>query len=109
MEFWLAIGFFFICLILESITSWIFIRGSKKHYPKLWKHAGKPTLLGNGDLMRAWPLNEYLMKKKYQKLKDPLALAFANRIRFPFVLSYFGAAFSVIIVVVVALIFGIPE
>jgi hypothetical protein len=82
MEFWMAFGAFFFFLILESITSWVFIRGSKKNHPILWKHAGQPTLMGNGDMISAWPLNKYLMQRKYQELNDIGAIAYAEKTDF---------------------------
>ena len=79
MYFWIAFGIFFTFLILESVSSWIFIRGSKKHHPELWTHAGEPTLMGNGDMISAWPLNKYLMQRKYQELSDQAAIQFAEQ------------------------------
>ncbi len=106
MIFWTTFGLFAVCLTLESITSWIFIRGSKKKHPELWVHAGAPTVLGNGDLISAWPLNKYLMRKQYLEIGNEDAKEFAEKIRLPFVLSYFSALLSVVIFFVCLFVFG---
>ena len=108
MYFWIAFGIFFTFLILESVSSWVFIRGSKKHHPELWTHAGEPTLMGNGDMISAWPLNKYLMQRKYQELSDPAAIQFAEKNRLPFVVTYFGAVVSILAVFAVIYLFGMP-
>ncbi len=94
---------------MESVTSWVFIRGSKKNYPTLWKHAGEPTLMGNGDMISAWPLNKYLMKRKYLEVEDPKAVKFADKNRLPFVITYFGACVSVLVFFIVIFLYGIPQ
>jgi hypothetical protein len=109
MIFWGAFGVFIVCLILESITSWMFIRGSKKKHPELWVHAGEPTLMGNGDLISAWPLNKYLMDRAYIEIRSKAAIEFADRLRLPFVLSYFSALISVAIFLICLFVFGKPE
>jgi len=109
LEFWIAIGVFFFFLVLESVTSWIFIRGSKKHHPMLWQHAGEPTLMGNGDMISAWPLNKYLMSRKYQEIEDNSAVAFAEKNRLPFVVTYFCACASVVVLLAVIYFMGVPK
>ena len=109
MIFWSSFGVFAICLILESITSWMFIRGSKKEHPELWVHAGEPTLMGNGDLISAWPLNKYLIERRYKEIENEAAKSFAEKLRLPFVLSYFSALISVVVFFVCLFIFGKPE
>ena len=109
VEFWSAFGIFFFFLIMESVTSWMFIRGSKKHHNALWLHAGEPTLIGNGDMISAWPLNKYLMKRKYLELDEPLAVAFAEKNRLPFVITYFGACISVVVFFAVVYFYGTPQ
>ncbi|MEA1988329.1 MAG: hypothetical protein U9N57_03840 [Pseudomonadota bacterium] len=106
MIFWSTFSIFAVCLILESITSWIFIRGSKNKHPELWRHAGEPTLMGNGDLINAWPLNKYLLNKQYQEIEDKEAKLFADNIRLPFVVSYFLALASVAVFIICLFIFG---
>ncbi len=107
--FWISFVIFILFLILESIMSWIFIRKSKTLYPKLWLHAGKPTLMGNGDLISAWPLNKYLMNRDYIELEDNNEKDFARRIRLPFILSYFLALLSGIAFINTFFIVGMPE
>lgn len=109
MAFWITFGIFAVCLVLESITSWIFIRWSKKKYQELWKHAGKPTLMGNGDLVSAWSLNKYLIDRRYREIESEKAKNFAEKLRLPFVISYFAALLSVIIFLACFFIFGKPE
>lgn len=109
MIFWGTFGIFMACLILETITSWMFIRGSKKKHPELWVHAGEPTLMGNGDLISAWPLNKYLMSRFYSEISNESAIAFAEHLRLPFILSYFSALLSAIIFFVCLFFFGKPE
>jgi hypothetical protein len=79
---------FLVCLIAESVTSWIVIKGSKKHHPTLWIHSGYPTLMGNGDLISVYPLVRYYWRRQYAELRDEKALAFADKWRLPTVLSY---------------------
>ena len=97
-----------ICLTLESITSWMFIRGSKKKHPELWVHSGEPTLMGNGDLISAWPLNKYLIDRAYKEISSEAAIEFAERLRLPFILSYFSALISVALFFVCLFVFGKP-
>ena len=93
--FWWAFAVFIVCLIAESVTSWIFIRGSKKNHSVLWRHAGRPTLLGNGDLISAWPLVRYVFRRKYASIPDSGAVSFADKLRMPMVVSYVAALISV--------------
>ena len=109
MIFWTLFSIFAVCLILESITSWIFIRGSKKKHPDLWRHAGKPTLLGNGDLFSAWPLNQYLIHRQYQQLGNKGAVQFAEKIRLPFIITYFMALISVLVFIAFFFINGASD
>lgn len=109
MIFWTTFGLFTVCLILESITSWMFIRGSRKKHPELWVHAGAPTLMGNGDLVSAWPLNKYLMRRQYLEIGSKEAKDFAEKLRLPFVLSYFSALFAVVVFFFCLFVFGKPH
>lgn len=92
----LTASIFFLCLIAESITSWIFIKVSKKRHPVLWEHAEHPTLMGNGDLMSAYPLIRYLWTRSYSEVPDRGAVAFAEKLRLPTTLSYAAAWLSII-------------
>lgn len=100
--FWQAFGLFFVFLIAESVTSWIFIRGSRKKHSSLWRHAGSPTLLGNGDLINAWPLVRYVFQRRYASLEDMGAISFADRLRIPMVVSYVAALISAVAFFVIA-------
>ncbi len=100
--FWWVSALFFVCLIAESVTSWIFIRGSKKKHSVLWRHAGSPTLLGNGDLISAWPLVRYVFQRRYASIGDMGAVSFADALRIPMVASYVAAMASVIAFFVIA-------
>jgi hypothetical protein len=96
---WAIGGAFLILLIAESLTSWLFIRGSRTKHPSLWQHAGCPTLLGNGDLMSAWPLIRYVRRRDYAALPDGAAVAFADRMRMPMIISYWAALASAVALV----------
>ncbi|WP_375203472.1 hypothetical protein [Hyphococcus sp.] len=102
--FWLSFLLFLACLIAESITSFVFIKDSKKRHPALWEHAGKPTLLGNGDLISAFPLIQYAQARRYESLADEKSIAFADRIRMPMVISYYAAVVSALIFIAVAIL-----
>ena len=104
--FWSSFSIFALCLISESITSWIVIRRSKIKYPSLWKHAGKPTLIGNGDMISAFPLVNYIAYRRYAHLPEEEAVRFADNIRLPFVVSYYAACLSAAIFLAVFLIYG---
>jgi hypothetical protein len=93
--FWPTFAIFLICLLAESLTSWLFIRGSKKKHPALWGHAGCPTIMRNGDLISAWPLIRYVSRREYVTIEDPVAISFADRIRVPMVVSYWATLGSV--------------
>ena len=108
MIFWILFSIFTGSLILESVTSWIFIRGSKKNHPVLWRHAGKPTLLGNGDLINAWPLTQYLIHREYKDVENKEARHFADKIRLPFIITYFMALISVVVFLSYFFINGTP-
>lgn len=108
MIFWTTFSIFALFLVAESITSWFFIRVSKNKHPELWRHAGEPTLIGNGDLVNAWSLNKYLMARRFQELENADAQLFAEKMRLPFVLSYFLALFFAAVFGVCFLIFGVP-
>ena len=89
-------------LIAESVTSWRAIRTAEKRFPALWEHSGSPTLVANGDLMKAWPLVKYYRDRTYFDLvtydgidlppiKDPQAIDFAEKLRRPLLLTYWAA------------------
>lgn len=106
MIFWLSFSIFAFFLTLESVTSWFFIRGSKKKHPDLWLHAGEPTLMGNSDLVSEWPINKYLIYREYLEIDNKEAIMFAEKMRLPVVVSYFLAALSAINVLICIFVFG---
>lgn len=91
---WLAFGVFFVCLTAESWMSWRFIYGSRKRHPALWRHAGCPTVMGNSDLVRAWPLVRYVSRRAYRTLPDSKAVSFADEARRPMMVSYWASVGS---------------
>lgn len=95
-------------ILVESTTSWIFIRRSRKRYPILWSDAGEPTLLGDGNLIRAWGTNHYLLKREYQHLSGPDGRYFAEKMRMPMLIGYFGGWISVLLFWLCILIYGTP-
>ena len=115
MNFLAVSGVFFIAgLALEGITSWIAIRVARKRHPELWVHSGKPTLLGNGDLMKAWPLVRYYRDRAYLKsirqdgqqfsaVKDVGSLEFAERVRTPLLYGYYAGWAGVLIAVLMSI------
>lgn len=100
----LMIVAFVLCLIAESVTSWLFIRGSKKKHPALWEHAGSPTLMGNGDLLSAFPLIQYARRRDYAAVSDSEAVSFADRLRLPLIVTYWAAVASAMALIVTLLV-----
>ena len=92
----ITVGVFLFFLCLESLTSFIVIRRSKKHYPALWDHSGQPTLMGNGDLISCWPLVNYYQRREYLECGDDEAIRFATKIRGRFIYSYYFAFITLI-------------
>lgn len=99
---WWGFGILAAGLLLEGVTSWFAIRVAKKHYPDLWCHSGNPTLLGNGDLINAWPLVKYYRDRSYLQtaeyddeqipaIVDKKTIKFAEKLRVPLVATYFLA------------------
>jgi len=94
--FWTIFAIFAVSLIAESVTSWLFIKGSQARHPSLWRHSGSPTLMGNGDLFNAWPLVRYVAQRRYAAVGEEESISFADKLRVPLVVSYFLAAVSAI-------------
>lgn len=95
-----AIVAFVLFLVAESVTSWLFIRGSRRKHPALWEHAGRPTLMGNGDLFNAWPLIRYVSRRKYEAVSDAQSVSFADTFRLPLIVTYWTAVASAIALIV---------
>jgi len=109
MFFYVALIGFIISLSLESATSFMLIRGSRKNHPDLWKHAGEPTLMGNGDLISAFPVINYIWRRDYAALSNTQAVAYADGLRLPTVLSYWAAwVFALALIYVVFIGPGAP-
>lgn len=120
MGLMIAALFFVIGLCLESVTSWIAIRGTRKHHPELWTHSGQPTLLGNGDLTKAWPLVVYYRDRKYLEhvqregkhhspIVDENTLEFAEKLRGPLLYTYYAAWAGIAASVFLVLILGVLD
>ena len=106
--FWIALIIFCILLLCESVTSWLFIRRARRQFPLLWEHAGRPTILTDGDLISAWHTNRYLLQRSYRVLDDPAARQFADRARLPVLVAYLGCWLGVIGFFASLAIFGRP-
>jgi hypothetical protein len=107
--FWASLIIFAVFITVEGVASWIFIRSSKNRFPALWKHAGCPTLLGDSDLISAWGTNRYLLRREYQSLRDEAGRQFAERLRLPMLIGYFGSWLAVVGFLVCLCIFGKPS
>jgi hypothetical protein len=94
----LAMSFFVVGLLAQSVSSWSAIRRAKHLHPGLWLHSGRPTLWGNRDLVRTWPLVRYYLARGYLRpsqidgetlppICDPEALNFAEHLRLPLVIG----------------------
>ena len=103
MQVW-VIAAFVLFLIAESTTSWLFIQGSRKNHPTLWEHAGCPTLIGNGDLINAWPIVRYVSRRDYAAVSDQRSVAFADKLRLPFLVTYWAAMASAIALIITLVI-----
>jgi hypothetical protein len=111
MSFLALAGIFFVAgLVLEKVTSWIAVRVTRKRHPELWVHSGHPTLLGNGDLMKAWPLVRYYRDRNYlipvqlddqhlPPVSDPEALKFAERLRTPLLYGYWAGWAGILVAI----------
>lgn len=106
--FWISFTAVAAFLIVESVSSWIFIRCSKKNHPMLWEHAGCPTFWGDGDLIGAWGTNRYLLRRRHLELGDEASRQFAERLRLPMLVGYFGSWLSVGAFFVCLYLFGKP-
>jgi hypothetical protein len=102
--FWIAFAAFGVCAIAESVTSWLFIRGSRERYPAHWQHAGSPTIMGNANLMSAWPLLRYVAQRRNAMMEEEAPVSFADRFRWPMVISYAAVLVSGMLLLAVAAI-----
>ena len=74
-------------LAAEGVTSYLFIRGLKKH-PVMRAFFGNPTLLSEGSLIDAYPTNKRLYTRDYLSCNDPDGIAFCDRHRLPMLVGY---------------------
>ena len=69
------------------------MKGSKRNYPALWEHAGRPTLFEDAHLFSAIPLAKYIWRRAYSEIEDSEAIVFADKLRRPAIFSYIAAVF----------------
>ncbi|MEL7482465.1 MAG: hypothetical protein AAGJ29_13000 [Pseudomonadota bacterium] len=66
--------------------------------------------MGNGDLISAFPLVNYIWRRDYAALSNPQAVAYADGMRLPTVLSYWAAwVFALALIYVVFIGPGAPQ
>jgi hypothetical protein len=92
------------CVVAESLTSWLFIRGSRKTYPALWRHAGSPTIGETRNLIGAWPLLRYLAQRRYATMEEDAPISFADRLRWPMLVSNAAVLVSGTLIIAVAVV-----
>ncbi len=105
-----AIGLyaFVLGLLLESITSWRFLRTLKSRYPELWAHTGYRTMWTDGNLIGAYPTIKYLSGRAYSDRQNPEEVSFCDSHRLPVVWSYRFAVLSVICFFAAMALYGWP-
>lgn len=74
-------------LAAEGITSYLFIRGLRKHR-RMRQFFGNPTLLSEGSLIEAFPTNLTLYTQDYRACPDPGGIAFCDRHRMPMIVGF---------------------
>jgi hypothetical protein len=105
----IALMYFIGMLIIGSGIQWTFLIRMKKNHPEQWEHAGKPTIMNNGDLVKAWPTTMYLMKRSYNESNSSTGINFCNTYRLPMIYGYFLTAISVPLFFACIFLFGWPE
>ncbi len=80
-------AFVFVGLAAEGITSYLFIRGLRKHR-RMRQFFGDPTLLSEGSLVEAFPTNLLLCTQDYQACPDPGGIAFCDRHRMSMIAGF---------------------
>ena len=97
-----SFSLFIVPLLAESAMSWRAIKTAQKRFPTLWRHSGSPTLMGNGDLMKSWPLVKYYRDRGYLRVAEygeaefppitvPEEIDFAEKLRLPLLWTYWAA------------------
>ena len=105
----IALMFFLIMLVIGSAIQWTFLIKLKKHHSILWVHAGKPTIINNGDLVSAWGTTRYLMNRDYNQSENDDGIRFCESFRGAMFYGYFLTASSVPIFIFSIFVFGWPE
>ena len=104
-----ALIYFLGMLVVGSAIQWTFLIKLKKHHSEQWLHAGEPTIMNNGDLVKAWPTTKYLMNKLYVDSGSRSGIDFCNSFRFPMLCGYFLTAISIPLFFLSIFIFGWPQ
>ena len=105
----IALIYFLGMLVIGSAIQWTFLIKLKKHHPEQWEHAGKPTIMNNGDLVKAWPTTKYLINKLYEESNSSSGIKFCNVYRSPMIYGYFLTAISVPAFFASIFMFGWPQ
>lgn len=105
----IALIYFLGMLIIGSAIQWTFLIKIKKHHPEQWEHAGKPTIMNNGDLVKAWPTTKYILKKLYNNSNSISGIKFCDTYRSSMIYGYFLTVISVPLFFASIFIFGWPE
>ncbi|WP_445426299.1 hypothetical protein [Alishewanella sp. HL-SH06] len=104
----IALIYFLGMLVIGSAIQWTFLIKLKKHHPEQWQHAGTPTIISNGDLVKAWPTTKYLKQKLYKESNSSSGIKFCDLYRSPMIYGYFLTAISVPLFFASILLFGWP-
>lgn len=104
----ISLIFFLGMLIIGSAIQWTFLIKLKKHHTGQWEHAGKPTIMNNGDLFKAWPTTKYMLKKLYRDSGNNNGISFCEFYRLPMIYGYFLTAISAPLLIISIFIFGWP-
>ena len=104
----MAVIYLLSMMIIGSAIQWTFLIKLKKHHPQQWARAGNPTIMNNGDLMKAWPTTKYLMKSKFKESGCVEGTSFCLKFRNPMVYSYFLACSSFLMFFISIFVFGWP-
>lgn len=105
-----AIGLylFILGLLLESITSWRFLKALRSKHPKLWEHTGYRTIWTDSNLISAYPTIRYLSARNYSSRQHPEEVSFCESHRIPVVGAYWFAVLSVAYFFAAMVLYGWP-
>ena len=99
---------FVLGLLLESITSWRFLKALKSQYPALWEHTGYRTIWTDSNLISAYPTIKYLFERAYSDHRNPKEIAFCDSHRVPVVGAYWFAVLAVVYFFAAIALYGWP-